>query len=239
MLVSNATMRALDDIAVRERDVLQSYAPGATPSRGDVAQSARADFALDPLSVAAPPNAYFIARDEQGRLLFTRDGTFSIRDGTLVDTNGRAVLGFPHDGAPLAPLRADTVDAALGLLGSAQIEANGSVTYERSTIDPRTGARHVERAAFGRLALARFAPGTKLQSIDPQHFAAPAHIVPHVGSAGDGNFDPMQPFARERSGINIDLGLQRLEDAYLALDAIRAAAKAQGNVQKTAMDLLK
>jgi hypothetical protein len=63
-------------------------------------------------------------------------------------------------------------------------------------------------------------------------------VVPHIGTARDGNFESLRPFARESSGINLDLSLQRLEDAYLALDAIRAAGKAQGSVQKTAMDLL-
>jgi hypothetical protein len=37
----------------------------------------------------------------------------------------------------------------------------------------------------------------------------------------------------------MDLGLQRLQEAYLALDAIRAAGQAQNAVQKMAMDLLK
>lgn len=232
-------MRALDEIAVRERDVLQAYTPGAMPVRGDVARNAPPDFALDPLSAAVPANAYFITRDERGRLLFTREGTFSVRDGALVDAQGREVMGFSNDGATLTPLHGDTVDAALGLTSTAQIDANGSVTYERATIDPRTGAAHVDRPAIGRIALARFAPATKLQMVDPQHASAPAGITPHIGRPGDGNFDALQPFAREKSGVDIDLGLQRLQDAYLALDAIAAAGKAQGDVQKTAMDLLK
>jgi hypothetical protein len=157
----------------------------------------------------------------------------------LVDAHGRPVLGFSENGATLSPLRAERVDAALGLLTSAQIEANGAITYERTSIDPRTGAQHMERASFGRLALARFAPATKLQTVDAQHFAAPPHIVPHIGTANDGNFGALQPFARESSGVDIDLGIQRLEDAYLALDAIRAAGTVQSSAQKTAMDLLK
>jgi flagellar basal body rod protein FlgG len=232
-------MRALEDIAVRERDVLQAYAPGAVPERSDVAQKSASSFALDPLSAVAPANAYFITRDERGRLLFTRDGTFSLRDGAVVDERGREVLGFRDDGATLAPLHADTVDVALELTSGARIEANGAVTYDRTTIDPRTGVQHAERVTFGRLALARFTPGTKLQSVDPQCLAAPANVAPHIGRAGDGNFDALQPFARENSGVNIDLGLQRLQEAYLALDAIRAAGKAQSSVEKTAMDLLK
>jgi flagellar basal body rod protein FlgG len=239
MLISNAATRALDEIAARERDLLHAYTPGAIPERKDVAASQTSARALDPLSAAPPEDAYFMTSDDRGRLLFTRDGTFSFKDGTLADAQGRPMLGYASDGAALGPLRADPVDVALGFARTANVEADGSVTYERTTVDPRTGRREVQRAILGRLALARFAPGTKLQSIDSQHLAAPAGIVPHFGRAGDGNFGSITPFARENSGIDLDMGLQRLQEAYLALDAIRAAGAAQGSVAKTTMDLLK
>jgi flagellar basal body rod protein FlgG len=239
MLISGATMRALDDIAVRERDVLQAYAPGAMPERSDVAKPASSLPALDPLSVAPPADAYFMTREKTGRTLFTRDGSFAIKDGAIVDAQGRAILGYPRRGAPLTPLCADAVDTALGFTRSARVEADGSVVYERTTIDPRTGQRELQIARIGQVALARFAPGTKLQAVDAQNFSAPLGIVPHTGVAGDGGFGAITPHTREGSGIDIDLGLQRLQEAYLALDAIRAAGKAQGGIEKTTMDLLK
>ena len=239
MLISNATMHALDNIAARERDVLQAFAPAAAPEKSDVAQPQRTTYTLNPLSAAAPQDSYFLTSDDRGRTLFTRDGSFRSRDGALVDDLGNPVLGYATDGAPLAPLRADPVDVALGFAGGAKIDADGSVVYERATIDPRTGRRELQRATFGRLALARFAAGSKLQIADPQHVTAPAGIAPHLGKPGDGNFNALQPHTRESSGIDIDLSLQRLQEAYVALDAIRAAGKAQGSVQKTTMDLLK
>ena len=139
----------------------------------------------------------------------------------------------------MAPLHADPVDEALGLVRDARIESDGSVTYERAAIDPRTGRRETRRIAMGRLALARFAPGTKLQAVDAQHAAAPAGVAPHFGRAGDGNFGEIACFARESSGIDIEAGLERLQEAYLALDAIRAAGQARFGLEKTTMDLLK
>lgn len=239
MLISNATTRALDDIAVRERDLLQGYAPGAAPVRPDVAKPQSAQPVLDPLCVAPPPDAYFVTSGDRGRMLFTRDGNFQVQNGTLSDAQGQPVLGYSRDGAPLGPLQADPVDAALGYVKNARAEADGTVTYERSTIDPRTGRRELQPVVMGCLALARFAPGTRVQAVDPQHVAAPIGVTPHMGHAGDGNFGAVMPFAREGSGVDIDLGLQRLQEAYLALDAIRAAGKAQSSVEKTAMDLLK
>ncbi len=238
-MISNATMRAMSDVASRERDVLQSYASGATAERGDVAQTAGSNFTLDPLCAAPPADAYFITSDERGKMLFTRDGAFALKDGALVDQAGRPILGYGNNESTLQPLRADPVDEALGLVANARIETTGEVTYERATVDPRTGKRGMQRAALGSIALARFTPGTKLQVVDSQHAAAPSGIMPHIGKPGDGNFATITPFARANSGIDIDLSLQRLQEAYLALDALRAAGKAKAGVEKTAMDLLK
>jgi flagellar basal body rod protein FlgG len=239
MLISNAATRALDEIAARERDVLHAFAPGAMPEHGDVTRPASSQPTIDPLSVALPADTYFLTSDDRGRSLFTRNGSFSMNGGTLVDAQGRAILGYANSGATLAPLTADPVDAALGFTLSARIEQDGSITYERSTIDPRTGRRETQRIWIGRLALARFAAGTKLQVVDAQHAAAPPGIVPHVGYAGDGNFGSLTINARESSSIDIDASLERLQEAYVALDAIRAAGDARGNVVKTTMDLLK
>lgn len=239
MLISGAVTRALDDISVRERDVMQAFTPGAAPERGDVAEPAHSSTVFDPLSAAPPPDAYFMTTDERGRTVFTRDGSFAFSNGALVDAQGQPVLGYRNDGAPLGALRADSVDVALGCVRSAHVEPGGIVAYERTAIDPRTGRRERQRSVIGQIALARFAPGTRLQAVDARHVAAPSSIAPHIGRPGDGNFGSLTPFARESSGISIDLGLQRLQEAYLALDAIRAAGKAQGSVQKTAMDLLK
>jgi hypothetical protein len=107
------------------------------------------------------------------------------------------------------------------------------------TVDPRTGARELQRIAVGRIALARFAAGTRLQPVDAAHAAAPAGILPHTGMPGDGNFPALSASAPAERTTELDLGLQRLQEAYLALDALRAADKAQGSVEKTAMDLLK
>lgn len=238
-MIAGAIARALDDVAARERDVLNAYAPGSAPERGDVAKPARDGFTLDPLCAAVPENAYFVVRDERGRLLFTRDGSFELRGNALVDSAGRPVLGYDAKGSALAPLRADPIDAVFGATAHARIEGDGSVTYERSTIDPRSGARETRRLSFGRVALARFAAGTKLPAADAQHVVAPPAIAPHLGTPADGNFGSLKPFARAGSQIDLDAGIERLQEAYVALDALQAAGKARGGLQKIAMDLLK
>ncbi len=239
MLISPAITRARETVAARERDVLQAYTPGAQPERSDAAQPSNAAFTLDPLSASAPTGAYFVTSSERGITSFGRDGQFSISNAVLVDARGCSVLGYRDGGSALVPLRADPVDAALGIVDGARIESDGSLTYERTSIDPRTGAREARRISIGRVALARFAAGTKLQALDAARFAAPAGAAPHYGRAGDGNFAALQPNSREGSRVDIDLGLQKLQEAYLSLDALQAADRAGREVEKTAMDLLK
>lgn len=239
MMISPATAHAFAEISEREADVLHAYTPGAIPAKNDVASTPSSAYTRDALSAAAPADAYFVSCDTRGELCFGRDGGFALRDGALVDVHGRPVMGYAAQTNSLAPLHADPVDAALGYTTDARIERDGSVTYGRAAIDPRTGRREESRISIGRVALARFAAGTKLTALDASSFTAPPGIAPHLGWPNDGNFSAVEPHARTGSGVDIDAGLRRLQEAYLAFDALRAADHAKGSVAKTAMDLLK
>jgi len=218
MLIADATARALENVAARERDLA-----GVFPQ----------------MQSLTSPDAYFVTRDGAGRLLFTRSDSLLLRDGTLTDANGREILGYRTPGSALSPLRADPVDIALGVTANTQIGPDGAVSYARQTIDPRSGERQLQYVSLGRLAVARFPAGTRLPAGEGSYSAAPAGVAPHIGTPGDGNFASLaSPSTQSRDG-DLDSGLQRLQEAYLALDALRAASTAQGSVQKTTMDLLK
>jgi len=240
MLVNAATQDALDRIAQRAADVQRAFTPGASPAFGDVATAQAASRAtFDPLCVAPPPQAYFLTTDGRGRSVYTRDGAFALRDGALVGANGNRILGFTSPNAVTSELHVDGVDLALGRVQNLRVEADGTLAYDRAVIDPRSGVRERERVAVGALALARFPAATKLNAIDANHFTAPPGTLPHIGRAGDGNFAPVAPMRREESRIDLDRSLERLEEAYVAFDALQAVHKAQGSTGKTAMELLK
>jgi flagellar basal body rod protein FlgG len=240
MMINAATEDALERIVQRAQDVQRAFMPGASAQFGDVVTDQSASRAvLDPLSAAAPADAYFVTTDERGRTVYTRDGGFSLADGTLVGANGRAILGFRSAAGATSELHIDAVDAALGRVNDLRIEPDGSLSYDRAVVDPRNGARERERVVVGRVALARFPAATKLVASDANHFLTPAGTVPHVGRAGDGNFARIAPMQREESRIDFDRSLDRLEEAYVAFDALQAAHKAQGDTGRTAMDLLK
>lgn len=238
-MISPTTSAAFERIASRQADLREAFSPGAVPQNGDVARAPSSEYTADPLSVAAPPESYFIGTDERGRQIYTRDGAFALQNDTLVDRHGRPALGFTATGGALRPLRVDAVDRALGRAEDLTIGSDGSVSYSRVAVDPRTGLGERTRVVIGRLALARFAPASKLQPLDATRFLAPDAAIPHVGSASDGNFGAIATHQAERSRVDFDRGIERLQEAYLAFDALRAAHHAQGGVEKAAMDLVK
>ena len=239
MLISTGAARVLDEIAARERDVTNAFAAGAVPESSDTGREPAAMPSLDPLSAVPPERTYFAVRTPDGRTLYTRDGTFRLNGAALVDERGNAVLGCERPGAAPAPVRIDPVDAALGIAERPRIGTDGQLAYERAVTDPRTGNREIQHAFAGRLALARFPAGTRLQPVDVHYLVAAQNLPPHVGYAGEPGFGMLQTQARDLGGVDLDAGLDRLREAYLALDAIRAADVAERGTQKTAMDLLK
>lgn len=239
-MIDPAVFAGLGRIAQRERDVLHAFDPGFIPERSDVAETPRIVPDADPLGVAVPPGAYVVTPDATGRLTYSRDGAFAVRAGELQAGDGRPVLGFVvGDRTKLVPLRADPYDAALGRISNARIESDGTFGYERISVDPRTGDRRTERVAVGRIALGRFPAGSQPERLDAGHVAPPTGARAQVGVPADGSFAPLVTFARDLGRVNVIAGLDKLREAYVAFEALRAADRTRGAVEKTTMDLVK
>jgi flagellar basal body rod protein FlgG len=239
-MLATASLDALKRIADRANDVLAAYAPGAVPRFGDVASATRQLPVDDPLSVAAPAGSWFVALDERGARTYTRAGTFHIgADGTLQTPDGARVLGTSTPNGALEPLRLPEPDRTLGRCADVRVDDDGSVAYTRASIDPRTRERSLERTVVGRIALARFPAGGTPQRIDATHFSAVAGVVPHLGVPLSDGFAALATRTRDIGTVDLDAGLQRLSDAYVAFSALQAANKAQGESAKVTMDLLK
>jgi flagellar basal body rod protein FlgG len=240
VIVNTATERALDLISSRAADVYNAFRPGAIPVHGDVETGANASSGtIDTMSVTAPNDDYFVTTDARGRTSYTRDGRFTIENGTVVASNGRPVLGFTSQGGVPSELKIDSVDLTLERPQNLRIEPDGSVVYDRRAVDPRSGSSRFERVSIGRLALARFPAATKLSPAGDSTVTAAPGIIPHLGWPCDKNFGGVTPLRREESRIDLNRSLDRLHDAYIAFDALQAAHKAQGHTGKVAMDLLK
>ncbi|HEY6486413.1 MAG TPA: hypothetical protein VIX83_08525 [Candidatus Cybelea sp.] len=238
MFLNPALSAALDRITERAADVRRAFVPGSVPQHDDVATPAAiSDFTLDPLSVCAAGGLYFVARDARGETGFASDGSFALRNGRLEDRDGRAICGL-EGSRRLVELRVDSIDEALGRAANPRIEADGSLVYDRTSIDPRSGNRESRRIVAGRLALARFPAGTRLSERDGLRVAPPG-VDAQLGAAGRDGFAALEPLHRSRSRVDLDESLVRLKEAYITFDALQAAETAKGHLGKTAMDLLK
>jgi flagellar basal body rod protein FlgG len=238
-MLGSSTLDALQRIAERANDVLAAYRPGAFPLRSDVAGARDPLPVADPMSVVAPAGAWFLTADG-GTRTFTRAGVLRVADdGTLQTGDGACVLGLTAGATAPAPLRVPDPDRVLGRAASARIASDGTVTYTRASIDPRTQVRTLETVALGRIALARFPAGSAPQRIDATHFGGIPGVVPHVGLPADGTFAALATSARDRGNVDVDASLQKLAEAYVAFAAMQAAHKAQGAGDKVVMDLLK
>jgi hypothetical protein len=239
-MIDAATAAGMSRIDARERDVLGAYEPGFVSEFTDVTAAARAIRSPDPLSTVAPAGAYFLSAGSGATVRFTRDGTFALVDGVLCGPDGRAVLGF-STGSPsrVGPVRVDAYDRALGASGGARIDADGTFSYLRAAVDPRTGQRRSERVVVGKLALARFPAGTQPLRLDASHVGLPSGVKAQVGSPADGTFAALVPNARDLGCVDVVAGLAKVREAYDAFEAMRAAYHTRGTNEQTTMDLVK
>jgi hypothetical protein len=239
-MIPQATADALARIAASAQDVRHSFDPGFEPQDSALARREVASApSLDPLSVTAPQSSYFLTGAPEDRARFSRDGGFTFEDGTLRSRDGAPVRGFVSGGSQAVPLRADPIDVALGRVAAPRIELDGSLVYERNVIDPRGGERRIERIVVGRVALARFPAGTQALRRDDAHVDAPPGVTPVLGRPGEAGFGSLQTLSRDLGRVDPLAGLERLREAYVSFEAIRAAGAARGGLEQTAMDLLK
>ena len=237
-MIDPASAAGLERIAERERDVRGAYRPGFTPAP-DAARPARAVPDANPLGVVAPEGGYFLTA-APGGVAYSRDGSFRLEGGALVTADGSPVLGFTGASRErVAALRVDPYDAALGRVSAPRVDADGTFGYTRATVDPRTGERRVERVAAGRVALARFPAGTQPERIDATRVRPPRGVDAVVGTPAGGGFGALATHARDLGGLDLVTGLEKMKEAYLSYEAMRAAHHVRGTLEKTAMDLLK
>lgn len=241
-MIGASALEAYDRVLSRAQDLREIFRSGARPLNDDVAGPPEIVPSSDPLSIVPPPGAWLVTRGTDGQRAYERDGTLHFEDGVLRTASGADVLGYPSGdgrGAVPIPLRITATDIALGRAGGARVEADGTVSYSRTALDPRSGARSAERVVIGRVALARFPAGTQPQRIDAARVTAPRGVVAHLGTAGDGTFAPLATFSRDAGTIDIAAGVARLDEAYRAFEALGAAMKSRAGVDKTAVDLVK
>lgn len=161
--------------------------------------------AESPLSLAIEDDAFFVVREPDGELRYTRYGGFLLdAEGTLVDFAGRIVPG--ENGEPIR-LPAGFASPALDASGTlSAIDENG------------------ERQEIGRIVVARFANPQGLEFLgDGLYRPTPNSGEPQVAPAGSEGFAPLRPGTLESS--NVDMA-EEFVTMLVAQRAYSASAKA-------------
>lgn len=231
-MLNAATARALADVAARASDVLHAYDPAYEPNFPEARAARRIVRDADALAVALPDDSSLVVAGPGGERRYSRDGKLAFSEGRLRNADGD-ILGFAPGaakGAVPQALLADPVDAALGRTLDARVEPDGTVVYVRKVTDPRTMQSQTQRVVVGTIALARFPAGS-----NPGRSPA----APLVGRPSDPGFGALSPGARALGRLDITLGLAKLQEAYLALDALQGAQKARSDLDAGAMNLVK
>jgi flagellar basal body rod protein FlgG len=194
------------------------------------------------MSVAGPEGAYFVGQNANGKTFYSRDGSFRVSGQSVGWSDGSAVLGYPA-GSPAgsAPqkLQIDAVDAALGRVSEPHVEADGSVVYTRTAVDPKNGKQKKERVVAGVVALARFPAGSALARVTASRAEPPAGVTPAVGAPNAKTVGLLTPKSRDLGAVDFEAGLNQLREAFLALDAMSATARIDDRDAHVAMDLIK
>jgi flagellar basal body rod protein FlgG len=238
--VNAGIAKAAEIVERRAEDLRMLFTGGAQPNFADALRLEHVEPTDNPLSVALPPDAFFVAGDA-AKPSYTRDGALEVRDGVLVSSDGTPVLGFVEGDSSNVPraLSIEKNDALLGRASDIRVEPDGVFGYARSVIEPGTGESQVERVAVGRVALARFPAATRLERLDTTHVRAPAHVVPLIGRPNDGSFLSLETQRRALGHLDSDVAVSRLQDAYLAMRALSAAERSRNAFARGAFDLVK
>ena len=242
-MIDGVTAQALEQLDVRTEDVRHQFDPGYVPVLDeDRDPGTRAVNSLDALHTTAPKGAFYAGIDAHGRRFYTRDGAFNLQSYHLRMADGSAVLGYPANAEPGSapqPLDIDQTDFVMNRVSDAKIGGDGTFEYTRKTVDPKTGAAKAERVVVGRLALARFPAGTRVEASEGNHVTAEASAEPTLGMPSTGDFAELLVHSDDRGGIDIQQGLAHLRDAFVAYSAIQSAKSAHGHTDKVVMDLIK
>ncbi|TAM62485.1 hypothetical protein EPN52_00070 [bacterium] len=207
-------------------DALHAYDPAYRPLDGRAATpvgepSPQANLQA-PLTCHAPAGTFLVLAAADGSRSYVRDAALSLRNGHVVDGDGLALLGYPRGAAAgvVERLRIPGRDGLLARAVALRIERDGSLSYARRTFDTQ-GRESTQWLCAGRLALAAFDGG-----------------IARVAAPGEQSLPLLDPRAQ---GGRVDLprALERLQEAYLQLDALRAARTAQDAGERTALGMVK
>lgn len=191
-------------------DMRHQFTPGYRSSmplarfdgEGDVLRMSQGEIFRTqcPTNLAIDGEGFFVLGSPD-RPVFTRDGRFLWREGRLVDTGDRPVLGYPVDQpgrSRLGPIR-----VSLHEWSQVRFDSAGTVWGESVKRDAVTGQTTTTSTVLRRIALAWFENPTRLVRQGDTGFVPSLHSgPPNYGNAETGRLGVICPSSLELSNVD-------------------------------------
>lgn len=230
----DAIAEQVDALTIDARRAARTGAVGDAPDRPGSIVAKPIEGVIVPTTTSASPlsvsidGAGFFVVERAGRRYYTRLGDFRFDErGTLVDGEGRTVLGLGPSrrgrAGDLAPIRHNAAK-------NASIDANGVVAV--------TGMRGAE--TIGRVALAVFPAAERLVRVDAISLhATAASGDPRIVAPGAPNVGSLKDHTLENALVDVAGDLEGMWRAQRRGETQAAEAAAEDSCERAALGLVR
>jgi len=200
-----------------------------------------------PTSLAIEGNGFFVVSDGR-KDVYTRNGKFSFKDGALIHPNGLKVKGYALDESGQQKPELINIEMSLdpetklynGKYTSYKFDEYGTMYGLETNIDPITKNVVTNEVPIYRVAVATFANSSGLRPVGLTIYSNSENSGPAVvGTAGQGALGMIKPQHLELSNIDYIQQAYKAGQAKQASSANFSVIKAQDEINKMSINLIK
>lgn len=200
-----------------------------------------------PTDLAIEGNGFFVVTDGV-KDVYTRNGKFAIKDGVLTHPNGLKVKGYVLDEAGQIKGEPTTIEMGLdpqtklfgGKYTGYKFDEAGIMYGQITEVDPVTKNAVTSESPIYQVAMASFANPSGLKPVGLAVFAPTENSGPAVlGLAGEGSLGAIKPQHLEMTNIDYIQQTYKASRAKQSHSANFAVIKAQDEITKMSINLIK
>lgn len=200
-----------------------------------------------PTNLAVNGQGFFMLSDGF-KTHYTRDGRFTLQDGTLKTQDGKSVVGFPLDSqgnisGEKGPMNL-TMDPTTKLYGGKytgfHFDETGKMYGESTMTDPVTGQQSTTQTPLYQVGIASFANASSLQKTGTTSFQESDDSGQAVvGVAGQGALGQVCPGSLELANVDFMQQGAAVGMAKQSFEANMAAFRAMDKLTQSALGLVR
>lgn len=200
-----------------------------------------------PTSLAIEGNGFFVVSDGR-KDVYTRNGKFTVKEGVLTHPNGLKVRGYAFDEQGNIKNELTNIEIGLdpetklyaGKYSAYKFDESGTMYGQVTEVDPITKNAVTSEVPVYRIAIASFANPGGLKSAGLTIYTNTENSGPPViGTPGQGALGMIKPQHLELSNVDYIQQAYKAGQARQASSANFAVIKAQDEINKMSINLIK